>query len=267
MKNIGKRLAIVHPTFSEYERSAVLSGLNTIDIIMDYKKDFELDIDYIENRCEEFDSIFICNPNNPDGSVRNITRLLDMAERRGKLLIIDETFIEFTGDEDRYSLKDRIEKSENLFIIRAVTKFFGIPGVRLGYGMTSNKKIIEGIYRYKEPWTINSFADAYSDYIFKDYDYISESKTYFLNERKYMIDELSKVDGIKAYRTDANFILIKLEKMSASDLRKILFERAEILIRDASNFKGLDESFIRIAIKSHEDNERFIKAINSVMGE
>lgn len=267
MRNLRGRLAIINPTFSEYRKGAELAGLSVVDFVMDWKKDFKLDLDEIYRRKDEFDSIFICNPNNPDGSVREIKKLLEFAEKEGKLLIVDETFIEFADSEKDRSLVNMVEKSKNLFIIRAVTKFFGIPGIRLGYGISSNRELLQKMYDEKEPWTINSFADSASDFIFKEEEYIRKSKEYFSKERVCMINEINKIDGIKAFNSDANFILVRFENRNVLDVKENLLKRAGLLIRDASNFIGLDSSFARVAIKNHEQNTVFVDAIRSVLGE
>ena len=267
MRNLSGRLAIINPTFSEYRKGAEIAGLSVVDFIMDWKKDFELDLDEIYRRKDEFDSIFICNPNNPDGSVREIKKLLEFAEKEGKLLIVDETFIEFVDSEKERSLVNMVEKSKNLFIIRAVTKFFGIPGIRLGYGISSNRELLQKMYDEKEPWTINSFADSASDFIFKEEEYIRKSKEYFSEERVCMINEINKIDGIKAFNSDANFILVRFENRNVLDVKENLLKRAGLLIRDASNFIGLDSSFARVAIKNHEQNIVLVDAIRSVLGE
>lgn len=267
MRNLSGRLAIINPTFSEYRKGAEIAGLSVVDFVMDWKKDFKLDLDEIYRRKDEFDSIFICNPNNPDGSVREIKKLLEFAEREGKLLIVDETFIEFADSEKDRSLVNMVEKSKNLFIIRAVTKFFGIPGIRLGYGISSNRELLQKMYDEKEPWTINSFADSASDFIFKDDEYIRKSKEYFSKERICMINEINKIDGIKAFNSDANFILVRFENRNVLDVKENLLKRAGLLIRDASNFIGLDSSFARVAIKNHEQNTVLVDALRSVLGE
>lgn len=267
MRNLSGRLAIINPTFSEYRKGAEIAGLSVVDFVMDWKKDFKLDLDEIYRRKDEFDSIFICNPNNPDGSVREIKKLLEFAEKEGKLLIVDETFIEFADSEKDRSLVNMVEKSKNLFIIRAVTKFFGIPGIRLGYGISSNRELLQKMYDEKEPWTINSFADSASDFIFKEEEYIRKSKEYFSKERVCMINEINKIDGIKAFNSDANFILVRFENRNVLDVKENLLKRAGLLIRDASNFIGLDSSFARVAIKNHEQNTVFVDAIRSVLGE
>lgn len=267
MRNLSGRLAIINPTFSEYRKGAEIAGLSVVDFVMDWKKDFKLDLDEIYRRKDEFDSIFICNPNNPDGSVREIKKLLEFAEKEGKLLIVDETFIEFADSEKERSLVNMVEKSKNLFIIRAVTKFFGIPGIRLGYGISSNRELLQKMYDEKEPWTINSFADSASDFIFKEEEYIRKSKEYFSKERVCMINEINKIGGIKAFNSNANFILVRFENRNVLDVKENLLKRAGLLIRDASNFIGLDSSFARVAIKNHEQNTVLVDALRSVLGE
>lgn len=267
MKSIGKKIAILNPTFSEYERSARLNDLEIVSIDLDKDNNFALDINKIKEKINNFDSLFICNPNNPNGKIKELEELLELIVENNKLLIVDETFMEFVEDEHKYSLLKYVEKYENIFILKAVTKFFGMPGLRLGYGVTSNKEIIKNIYKYKEPWTINSFAEHLSNYIFKDVNYISDSKAFYIKERQYMMKELSSIKYLVPYETDTNFMLIRLIDVTASELKELLLEKGNILIRDASNFIGLDESYIRVAIKSHEENKKLIEVIKNLLGD
>ena len=267
MKSINHRLAILNPTFSEYERSAKLNNLEILNLNLREDNNFEINMNDIIENLDKFDSLFICNPNNPNGKVKDLTCLLEVMFKNNKLLIVDETFMEFVEDENKYSLIKYVDKYENIFILKAVTKFFGLPGLRLGYGVTSNKKIIENIYKYKEPWTINSFADNLSNYIFEDKEYIDASKNYYIKERDYMLKNLRNIKNIYVYDTDTNFILIKLKNLKSSKLKEELFKHANILIRDASNFIGLDDSFIRVAIKSHKENKILIKELKKILGD
>lgn len=267
MKNIDKKLAILNPTFSEYERAANLNNLEVINFMLNKEDGFNFNLDEIESNIDSFDSLFICNPNNPNGKIKNIEKLLQVLKKHNKLLIVDETFMEFVENEKDYSLINYIEKYSNLFILKAVTKFFGMPGLRLGYGVTSNKKLIDNIYKYKEPWSVNSFADNLSNYIFTDEKYIKDSKKYYKQERVYMINELRKIKDIETYDTDTNFILLRLKNKSGKDIKLKLFKDYNILIRDASNFIGLDESYIRIAIKNHKENELILTKLKEVVGE
>ena len=266
MKSIKRRLAILNPTFSEYGRGAKLNNLEIIDFHLKEENNFSIDLDEIQKNMDKFDSLFVCNPNNPNGKVKDLNELLDLMIENDKLLIVDETFMEFVGEEEKYSLINKIEQTPNLFILKAVTKFFGMPGLRLGYGVTSNKQIIKNIYEYKEPWTINSFAENLSNYLFKDKEYINGSKDYYINERKFMLEELRKISRLKVYDTDTNFILIKLRDYEANLLKLELFEKYNILIRDASNFIGLDKNYVRVAIKSHKDNRILIESLNKILG-
>ena len=266
MKSIKKRIAILNPTFSEYGRGAKLNNLEVVNFNLKEENNFSIDLDDIQKNMDKFDSLFVCNPNNPNGKVKDLNKLLDLMIKNNKLLIVDETFMECVGEEEKYSLINRVEETPNLFILKAVTKFFGMPGLRLGYGVTSNEQIIKNIYEYKEPWTINSFAENLSNYLFKDKDYIKSSKDYYINERKFMLEELRKIPRLKVYDTDTNFVLIKLEDGEANSLKLELFERYNILIRDASNFIGLDKSYVRVAIKSHDDNKILIESLRKVLG-
>lgn len=265
MKSIKRRLAILNPTFSEYGRGAKLNNLEIIDFHLKEENNFSIDLDEIQKNMDKFDSLFICNPNNPNGKVKDLNELLDLMIENDKLLIVDETFMEFVGEEEKYSLINKIKQTPSLFILKAVTKFFGMPGLRLGYGVTSNKQIIKNIYEYKEPWTINSFAENLSNYLFKDKEYINGSKDYYINERKFMLEELRKISRLKVYDTDTNFVLIKLDDDEANSLKLELFEKYNILIRDASNFIGLDKSYIRVAIKSHNDNKVLIESLRKIL--
>lgn len=265
MKSIKRRLAILNPTFSEYGRGAKLNNLEIIYFHLKEENNFSINLDEIQKNMDKFDSLFVCNPNNPNGKVKDLNELLDLMIENDKLLIVDETFMEFVGEEEKYSLINKIEQTPNLFILKAVTKFFGMPGLRLGYGVTSNKQIINNIYEYKEPWTINSFAENLSNYLFKDKEYINGSKDYYINERKFMLEELRKISRLKVYDTDTNFVLIKLDDDEANSLKLELFEKYNILIRDASNFIGLDKSYIRVAIKSHNDNKVLIESLRKIL--
>lgn len=267
MKSIDKRIAILNPNFSEYERGAKLSGLEILNLYLNKDKDFEINLDDIKDNIDKFDSLFICNPSNPIGKVYDLRKLLELLNKHNKLLIVDETFMEFVEDEKKYSLVNYVKDNKNIFIIKAITKFFGIPGIRLGYGICSNKGILEKMYEIKEPWSINSFADTLSNYIFNDEEYIKNSKEFFIKERAYMLKELEKIHTIKAYETNTNFILIKLFDKKSNELKKELFEQGNILIRDASNFRNLDEKYIRIAIKSHEENKQLLEQLNKILGE
>lgn len=261
MKCIKGPLAIINPTFSEYERSAKLNHVEVVSFDLRKEEEFRLNIKEIKERIDEFDCLFICNPNNPTGGVQNIEELLQMLNKHQKLLVVDETFIEFTENEAYYSLTKHVEDFPNLIIIKAATKFFGLPGIRLGYGITSHSQLLREMYVHKEPWTVNCFADCLAEYIFKESAYVQRTKDHFSEERPRIVSELKKINHFKVYDTHANFVLLELKDNTASEIKERLFDEHGILIRDASNFRGLDEKFIRIAIKTREENDLLLSKL------
>ena len=264
MKSLKGDLGILNPTFSEYERSARLNGISIKHLYLD--REFKVNLSQIKNNLKDFHALFICNPNNPSGNVQDITELLAVLKENNKLLIVDETFMEFVYSE-KYSLIKHINEYENLIIIKAITKFFGLPGLRLGYGVSSNKKLIDDMWENKEPWTVNSFAENITNNILKDKQYIVDSKKYFKNEINFMMKELKKIKGIDVFHSDTNFILLKLNKHDSAYLKEEMFLEKNILIRDASNFEGLGSSYIRVAVKKRSENEELLKALKEVMEE
>lgn len=254
-------LGIVHPTFSEYERSARLNGMEIVDLYLDSEKNFALDEQGIEEKLPQMEALFICNPNNPTGNVHDLRRLIEHMKAQDKWLIVDETFMEFIEEEASYSVVPFIKNYNKLIVIKAITKFFGLPGLRLGYGVTSNEMLLEAMYHYKEPWTVNSFAEQLTGPLLRDRVYQRESKAYFKKERGRMLEALSTIEGVKVYPAATNFVLLRLENMTGKKLRERLFKEEGILIRDASNFKGLDAHFIRVAIKAPHENERLLAVL------
>ncbi len=264
MKALDGPLGMMHPTFSEYERAAKLNHVEIIDLY--FKEDFKINKKEIEKKIDSFEALFICNPNNPTGNVENLKEILEMLKKKNKLLIVDETFMEFVYENEKYTLVQDIKEYDNLFIIKAITKFFGLPGIRLGYGITSNEALLNKIWHYKEPWSVNSFAEKICKYIFKEERYIQNTKDYFKEEISFLLRELKKIKNIEVFESHTNFILLKLKKHTAKELKEKLFLEKNILIRDASNFKGLNEKYIRVAVKKRKENETLICALNEILG-
>lgn len=259
------RLGIMNPTFSEYERSAKLNGLEVIDFALKKEEGFVLDDIELQESLDEIDGLFICNPNNPTGNCFDLKKIAVLMQESNKLLIVDETFMEFVEEEEIYSLMPLISKCDQLIIIKAITKFFGLPGLRLGYGISSNEALLRQMYYFKEPWSVNGFAEHLTEVLLQDRAYKENTKTYFKAERPRVVEALSEIEGLKVYPTATNFILIQLERLNSAQLKEEMIKDYHILIRDASNFKGLDEHFIRVAIKGKADNDQLIEAMKALI--
>ena len=263
-----KKVLIAAPTFAEYER-AVKNAECEIDFFELKEEDnFILNKDEFIQKAKNYNLAVICNPNNPTGkfiSKEIIFEINENLKKSGTKLFIDECFIEFiSGWKEKTSA---LFKSENIFILRALTKFFALPGLRLGYGICFDKKIIEKINEIREPWSVNGFADLAGKVILNDIEYIKNTEKWILEERKYFTDSLKEIEEnkkIKIYATETNFILIKLLEMTSEEFKSRMEEK-NILVRNASNFKFLDNSFIRLAIKDREKNKKVIEAIREVL--
>jgi len=289
-----KKILIVSPTFGEYERavkateipgdivSLSCSGDNknieNKEIEIEYfelkeSDDFKLNIGNLKNELEKkYDLLIICNPNNPTGKFLKLTQTEEILKECNKYdtkLFIDEAFIEFLADGMKESIINTEENKKNLFVTRAFTKFFAIPGLRLGYGMYFDKELEQKISEKKEPWSVNNIAEMAGLTVLDDTEYIEKTLKWITKEKIYMYEKLNEISGIKVYETEVNFITGKIDEKLFSEglnvkiLREKMLEQG-ILIRDASNFKFLDERFFRLAIKDRESNDRVIEAMKEI---
>lgn len=289
-----KKILIVSPTFGEYERavkateiprdivSLSCSGDNknieNKEIEIEYfelkeSDDFKLNIGNLKNELEKkYDLLIICNPNNPTGKFLKLAQTEEILKECNKYdtkLFIDEAFIEFLADGMKESIINTEENKKNLFVTRAFTKFFAIPGLRLGYGMYFDKELEQKISEKKEPWSVNNIAEMAGLTVLDDTEYIEKTLKWITKEKIYMYEKLNEISGIKVYETEVNFITGKIDEKLFSEglnvkiLREKMLEQG-ILIRDASNFKFLDERFFRLAIKDRASNDRVIKAMKEI---
>lgn len=280
MKGFKGSVSIFAPTFTEYERAATLYNHKVENHSL-----YNLDEKFaeIEANCSKIDSVktekieylnslnlgdivFICNPNNPDGGTRNIETLVDFVNTTNKILLVDETFMEFSYK--ACSLISKLENNKNIVLIKAVTKFFGVPGIRLGYILTSNKSILENMKKYKEPWSVNTFAEKTAEIMFNDKTYIKQSKMFYETERQYIYSQLKQLEEtkkIKLFKSDINCIFMQiLDGKNAQKVKEILFNDYNILVRNTASFKMLKGENIRFAVKKHDQNEKLVKSLNCI---
>jgi histidinol-phosphate aminotransferase len=251
---------ILGPTFSEYKRFSKIFGKDAKELLPE--KDFDYNVNEILRAIDENTRIiFICRPNNPTGSMmpeEGIRKILEFTKERGILLFIDEAFIEFSGAR---SLAPCIEEFENLFVLRSFTKFFALPGLRIGYGIGS-ARIIKKLEVLKSPWNINIFAHDAAITSLKDQTYVRKTKKFLEREKTFIKREVEKL-GITAYASRANYFLLKYNWNSKEVKEELLLKG--ILIRDCSNFFGLDTRFIRVSIRNRVDNLKLVGALRNYL--
>ncbi|MBC7319248.1 threonine-phosphate decarboxylase [bacterium] len=263
IQTIGKDAIIPIPTFSEYARICKVNKLNVEYFPMG--KGFKLDIEVLIDRLrtKRHGMLILCNPNNPTGGFIDITPLRFLLEETAKLdifVLLDEAFVEFTEDYPKDSGVNLVKHYPNLCVIRCFTKFFGLPGMRLGYGV-AGKEFIDRLKERALPWSVNTLADLAGRYVLKDVEFMEKTREFIKSQRRFLLEELSSIEWIHPYPSQANFILAKID-IDSSVLENYLLKKG-ILIRNCGNFEGLDRSHIRLAVKDHNSNKRLIDELKS----
>ncbi len=206
--------------------------------------------------------LFLTNPNNPNGLLVDkdlMEDIVNTCEKCGTILVVDECFLPLTGLDRQLSLAYSMKHRKSLIVLRAFTKTFAIPGVRVGYAICSKPSIAEAIRNHLPEWNISIFGQMAAAECLKHLEYVDEAAKIINDERKFLTDKLSGL-GFKAYPSDANFILFKAK---SEDLHLRLLEYS-ILIRDCSDYDGLGHGFYRIAIKLHNENEGLLSALGDL---
>lgn len=262
-----KKVLIISPTFAEYERALKSTNCHTEYFQLREDEDFILNISRLKKTLDKnYDLLVICNPNNPTGKFIKKEILDDLAKfcmTKNTKILLDEAFIEFVEGNLRESILEY--KNENVFIIRALTKFFAIPGLRLGYGITFDKNLKEKIELSREPWSINAIAELATKILLEDDEYIEKSENWIRIEKEYMYKKLSNIEGIKTYKTETNFILVKLiNGMKVEEFRNKMILLG-VLVRNASNFNYLDDTYFRLAIKDRINNTKILGCIEDAI--
>ena len=258
--NKKSKVLIPCPTFSEYEKAVKFFGGKIINFkSLNFNEDLKKFLAKIPTK----GIVFFCNPNNPTGEIllkKNMEKIIKTAEKKSTLVFVDETFIELVPNSFP-SLVKTIKSHENLFILRSFTKSFGLAGLRIGYGLGS-KKIIGILQRIKIPWNVNYVAQTAASAALCYSDFLEKSRKNIKKENLFLMNSLSKIEWLSCFSSSTNFILIKT-KINSKLLQKKLLKK-NILVRDCSTFCGLDENYIRIAVKNRIQNKLLIKELGKI---
>lgn len=255
-----KKALILSPAYSEYEKELSKIECNITKYFSKKEYNFTINIDNlieIINK-DNYELIIICNPNNPTGFTFSKNEIEKILNNTNSFVMVDETYIEFTNT-SIYSSTSLVDKYDNLFVIRGTSKFFSTPGIRLGYGLISNYKVMYEMNSNLDLWNINIFASMMGEVMFNDNKFIENTYSLMIKERDYLVNELSKFTDLKIYNSQGNFILceIKSKSITAKEVREKLIPK-RIIIRDCVSFDGLDEYFFRVCILKPEENKLLI---------
>ncbi|PVZ07002.1 pyridoxal phosphate-dependent aminotransferase [Porphyromonas loveana] len=253
----GSRSLIAIPSFSEYEDACrmyehVISFYPTTEDIS--KADFS-----------HIDFCWLCTPNNPDGRQLQRAELMRLLNDHPETtFILDQSYVSFTTEE--VIRPADIKNRKNLVMIHSFSHAYGIPGLRIGY-IVANKDFMKRVAAFSTPWSVNALAIEAAKFI------LIHPAQFTLPIRKWQrntvdfITALSRIDGVEVHPSGTTFFLLRLKKGTAAELKKYLLEEHKMLIRDASNFRGLDESYVRLTTQSPAENQLFIKALQQFLSQ
>ena len=266
-KILTGKMAVTSTVFNEYIRCFNRCTFDRLDL---EKNDYRYNINNLKEKLKKDDVLCIVNPDNPTGAFitkEDMIELLDTAKELNKIIIFDESFIDFCNPNKKYSfISDNVlEKYDNLIVVKSISKSYGIPGFRLGILATSNKRIMEDIKREISIWNINSFGEYYlqiANLYKKEYNNACERISI---ERERFIKDLNNIDGVEAYESEANFVMCKLSNYDSTKLAIKLLEK-DIFIKDLKTKDAfLGKNYIRLAIRTEEENRLIVKTIKEVL--
>lgn len=255
------------PTFSGYKKALASRNCRVKEFNLRSDNNFRLTDDFLSyvKKAGTVDMIFLCNPNNPTGALipyDTIKKVADFCENFGIYLVIDECFMGFVPGEKKTSAISLIKDHPHLIIIDAFTKLYCLPGIRLGFCICSNPRILSELNSLKPEWNISSLALLAGEKSLSENEYVHRSIELITTERDFLSKELKSL-GFTVFESDTNFILTRLplalltsshSHLAGSMLADKLAREHGILVRNCANFSGLDNSYFRIAVRNHEEN-------------
>lgn len=272
------------PGFSEYKEALEASGIPVRDIYYRPREDdngkpyFEVPYLALETFAAELKGqdgriiVFLGNPNNPDGTLldkNHIRTVASMLKDANSLLVIDESFIDFVGNDtlqdNEYSMRSLVNEFDNIIVVHSFTKFYAVPGLRIGAAF-SNSQIIDQLNTFIPTWSVNTLAQAYTESTLNDVEYVNRTKQILREEQHYMYNALDAITGITVYPPSANFILFHIEQegVTADSINEAL-KKHKMIVRNCDSYMGLNSQWVRVAIKDHDNNVRLVGTLTDIL--
>ena len=272
------------PGFSEYKEALEASKIPVRDIFYRPREDdngkpyFEVPYLALETFAAELKGqdgriiVFLGNPNNPDGTLLDkdhIRTVASMLKDANSLLVIDESFIDFVGNDplqdNEHSMRSLVNEFDNIIVVHSFTKFYAVPGLRIGAAFT-NETLITQLQQYIPSWSVNTLAQAYTKAALNDVDYIKRTKQELNEERAFMYNALDAIEGITVYPPSANFMLFQVnqEGITANYINEEL-KKYNMIVRNCDSYVGLTNHWVRIAIKDHDTNIKLVDKLTNIL--
>ena len=241
-------------------------------VIFDVKQmDFQYHADdimkYYEDR--KIDMLILINPDNPGGNYiekEDLHRLCQWCDDREIDFVVDESFVDFAEGEDNTLICNEIlEKYKKLIVVKSISKSYGVPGLRLGVLVSSRETLIKELRKEVAIWNINSFAEFYMQIAEKYTGDYKKALEQFQAVRSSFVDALKKIDGLKVYPTQANFVMCEVcNGISAAKIARDLLIKHNLFIKDLTEKIGNGKQYIRLAVRKQEENEMLIEALKEI---
>jgi threonine-phosphate decarboxylase len=263
----AKKALILGPTYADYEDGCAAHHVKTHHCFTLAENNFVPDLDQLSAKAKHADLVFICNPNNPTGTLINKQDLETLICRHpGTCFMVDESYLPFVPEAEEVSLV-RQTHLPNLLVLSSMSKIFRIPGLRTGF-LTGAKALIQKVMVHYQPWSVNALAQA----VIKDiYDhpgdilpFYRQTRKFIVKERRNFVQALAETNGIRLFNTPVYFMLARLDRILAAQLCRRVGDD-KFLIRDCSNFKGLSDRFVRFSLKTSEINLALAQSIKSAL--
>lgn len=264
------KVLVTAPTFSEYESAAKASGAGIEYLYLHPENNFVIDIQEMSKQLATVDIAFICNPNNPTGTLlthSQIEEVLRVAKQHNTYVVVDESFMDFLITDQTYTCRQLLPKYSNLIILHSLTKFYAIPGLRLGFSLT-NPQLTKLLHLGKDPWNVNTLAQSAGVAALQDHSYQLQGKEFLEKVKIDFYESLQTIPGFHPYLPSVNFILVNIKNtgLTSTELVNTMASH-NILIRDCSNYPGLSSEYIRVAVKRPEQNILLINTLKKAIGD
>lgn len=262
---LPRRVMLVTPGFAEYRRALQLSGCDIVDYALREEDGWQITEDILDALTGGVDCLFLCTPNNPTGLLPDTSLMHDIAARCRQLgitLVLDEAFMDFLSDRDGFI--PHLAENRHIWVLRSLTKFYAIPGLRLGYLLSSNTQAVARMRQQQMPWSVNAFAALAGEVVLNDSAYQKETWEWLNRERPRLRQALENVPGLSVWPGVANYLFLRCD--TGIDLQQALLQQ-HILIRSCANYPGLDARYYRVAVRSASENDRLIAALNDVLSD
>lgn len=261
------RALLFEPCFGQYHRALRAVNAEIISVQLNPEEGFRIDAKHLESVLAGTfcDLVILCSPHNPTGWAlerEEILEIVHVAQRYGTKLLVDESFLDFMPQGRSFSLCQRAHDSENLAVLYSLTKFFALPGLRLGALVTSSDNV-RSMEELRDPWSVNHLAQVAGKAALSDEEYKCATVEYIARERIFLTEHLSQISSVKVFGSKVNFILLDIREtcMDSSQWVKTLADYG-ILVRDCASFTGMGRNYLRVAVKTRKASCRFLEVFS-----